>query len=73
MNTYLRFETGSEERVSVEYGPFPFVQMTYGDLRVGPDGEEFAYYSPDADEWRVLKEPGAWYSDVIIYDGSDAK
>lgn len=48
---YIRFECGTEGRASIEYGPFPFVQMTYQYLRVGPEGEHFAEFDPENDEW----------------------
>lgn len=65
---YLRFECGQEDRTSPEYGPFPFVQLTYDEVRVGPDGDSFASFSTEG-EWRTLQDPD-WYSDVMIYDKS---
>lgn len=62
----IRFEHGQEDRISKEYGPFPFVQLTYGELRTGPEGDPFAYYLEGA--WFLIdnedKDP---YTDVIIY------
>mgnify|MGYP001611948225 FL=1 len=66
----IRFEHGYEGRISKEYGPFPFVQLTYELLRVGPDGEDFAIYDGT---WHLTTssldenpDPEIW-SDVIIY------
>lgn len=66
----IRFECGQEDRVSSDYGPFEFVQLTYESLRIGPDGEQFATYCHG--NWRLDDgryrpgEAGPW-SDVIIY------
>lgn len=67
---YIRFETGQENRISQEYGPFPFVQMTYGSLRVGPDGEDFAYFNKVDEDWHLEPRFGPTapcWSDIIIY------
>jgi hypothetical protein len=71
----LRFECGVEDRVSEPFGPFPFAQLTYDALRVGPDGEIFAVFNPETQEWTLCatahegqpeKRP-VWWSDVVIY------
>jgi hypothetical protein len=67
MPTYLRFEFGQEDHISPVYGPFPFVQLTYELLRVGPDGEELAYFEDANNCWRV-RDSAEVYTDVIIYD-----
>lgn len=43
-NTFFHLECGSEDRFSLTYGPFEFVQLTYDSLRVGPDGDEVGYF-----------------------------
>ena len=63
----IRFERGQEDKVSEEYGPFPFVQLTYDSLRVGPDGDEFAAYDPEGYWFREGFRDMEKWSDVIIY------
>lgn len=75
MAVKIRFECGRDDRISHVYGPFEFVQLTYNYLRVGPDGDELAYYMDE--EWRftpaapehgiVAKDAAGLWSDVIIY------
>ena len=62
---FVRFECGSEDRMSGEYGPFPFVQLTYNELRVGPDDDGFAYFGGADGFWRVGDGKERW-SDVVI-------
>ena len=59
-----RFEGTKTDRASLEYGPYPFVQLTYDALCVGPDGEALAIYNGDS--WRVLGSDEPAYSDVVI-------
>lgn len=60
----------------VRFGPYEeFVQLTYQELRSGPDGDAVAWISP-AGEWRVWgdrseHDSGYWYSDVVITDRAD--
>lgn len=63
----IRFECGSEERFSQEFGPFEFVQLTYLELRVGPDGDTFAVYDEDRNRWVLNDDDLDTYSDVVIY------
>lgn len=65
-NVMVRFECGKEDRWSREYGPFDFVQLTYMELRVGPDGDPFAYYRVGEGMWVLLGED-VMYSDVVIF------
>ena len=60
----VRFECGSEDRVSGQYGPFSFVQLTYNTLRAGPDSDDLAYAGSDG-FWRVGDDRESW-SDVVI-------
>jgi hypothetical protein len=66
-NVMVRFETGQEDRISQEYGPFPFVQLTYNWLRVGPDGDDLAFFDFEEGDWLPNAEPAVKYSDVVIY------
>lgn len=57
-----------------------FLQLTYNLLRVGPHGDEFAYYDTERGAWRILgwlPSDGQWhemserasragYSDITI-------
>lgn len=63
--TYVRFERCQQDRVSKEMGPFPFVQLTYDLLRVGPEGEEIASFTSGF--WTRVGYAEEPWSDVIIY------
>jgi hypothetical protein len=70
--TMIRFECGQEDRISDEFGPFDFVQLTYNTLRVSPNGDELAHYADTPNEWRLWEHADQnWYSDVIIYDAGE--
>lgn len=71
MPVYVQFENGyvlvdPDMRHVRRLGPFPFVQLTYADLRVGPGGEEVAYYDRELDFWFLNDDVTTAYSDVII-------
>jgi hypothetical protein len=80
-NTYFRLECGQEDRISREFGPYDFVQITYSNLRVElNDDTVIAAYYDVAGEWKLNEEfldilgidavlSKSWYSDIIIYDG----
>jgi hypothetical protein len=59
----IRFENVHTEQIR-EVGPFEFAQLTYADLRVGPDGDEYA--SNRAGEWVIDSDQSVW-SDIIIH------
>ena len=59
----VQFETGQEDRQSDVFGPFEFVQLTYGSIRVGENGDEFL--AEHNDGWWVTQDGQKW-SDVII-------
>lgn len=80
---YITFECGQEDRI-FNAGKFDFAQLTYNELRIGPDGDTLARYYSEDDEWIILpndavirryphlaawRNERAWFSDVII--GSD--
>jgi hypothetical protein len=72
--TFVRFEKGREGKVGPTFGPYPFVQLTYHTLRVGPEGEDLAYMGKD-DDWYLTDEhtpvadrPSEGWSDIIIWD-----
>lgn len=66
MAVKIRFERGQEDRVSQDYGPYPFVQLTYEDLRVGPDGEHLASLLDGY--WHIGASIEEGWSDVVIWD-----
>jgi hypothetical protein len=63
----VRFERGQNDNVSSVYGPFPFVQLTYEELRVGPEGLTLAIYF---NGWWKIQRGGDEglqnWSDVVI-------
>lgn len=66
---FYRFERGAEDKWSEDIGPVPeFFQLTYEDLRIGPDGEIVAQF--DGGYWYDVR-PGAdkeypW-SDIVMW------
>ena len=42
---FFRPETGCEDRMGSTYGPFEFVQLTYGELRIGPNGDPVMFFA----------------------------
>jgi hypothetical protein len=62
--TFIRFEHGQDDRMSEVFGPFEFVQLTYGSLRVGPDGDIF--FATHANGLWITEDGEAW-SDVVIW------
>jgi hypothetical protein len=64
MNICVRFEYGQEDRVSEEFGPFPFVQLTYTALRVGEEGDEVLGTFAGG-LWHCSRD-GRSYSDVVV-------
>ncbi|WP_262267007.1 MULTISPECIES: hypothetical protein [Microvirga] len=64
-STYIRFETGREDRFSENHGPFEFVQATNGTIRVGSDGErEIAQFVDGL--WHTTDDGQTW-SDFVIF------
>lgn len=63
----IRFECGQEDRVGEDLGPFEFLQMTYGDLRVGPTGDEVLAYFDNG--WWITTDGQRW-SDFVIWGES---
>ncbi len=65
----VRFES-SERQESLEFGPFPFAQLTYDVLRIGDDGDTIAERDEDG-YWCGpfgFKDHGEQqWSDVIIW------
>ena len=64
---YVRFEDARTDIISDTFGPYPFMQLTYEALRVGPEGEPIAYMLPTG-EWAFQ---GLRYSDVVISTEGD--
>ncbi len=71
MSIFVRFEDPSSSRVSERFGPYPFIQLAYSALRVGPSGDVLAS-STKGKLWAPLNNKGhrvsnVSYSDVMIY------
>lgn len=76
--TMVRFESSKDDASSKAYGPFPFVQLTYTELRVGPDGDVFASIDDEEHLWHIETsgenlaaiphEDRRPWSDVVIYE-----
>lgn len=76
---YVRFERGRDGIVGPTFGPFPFAQVTYSTLRVGPDGDDLAYLNDDGD-WELRIGTSAplqlwtgtiYFSDFIVYEADN--
>lgn len=73
MKYYARFENvvdgNGHPAESVVAGPFDeFLQLTYGLLRSGPDGDIIADLIVDHSEHRGCWEyEGSMYSDIVLY------
>ena len=78
MTVKVHFSRPRDEAEGPTLGPFPWVQITYTELRVGPDGETLAML--DAGDWHLAVRSGgsAWkeigpdlaaepWSDIVIY------
>ena len=61
----IRFECGQEGRISKDFGPFPFVQATYEQIRVGPDGDAIACWNQNTGHWILTRNHTRW-SDFVI-------
>jgi hypothetical protein len=61
----IEFVHVAEGRVSEQMGPHPFVQLTYGSVRVGEEGEQFVadYVQPEG-LWRT--EDGQFWTDFTV-------
>ena len=46
-------------------GPYEFVQVTYDQIRVSPDGDAIAFMSPSSRLWYVFGDVNP-YTDVTI-------
>jgi hypothetical protein len=68
-NTYVRFECGNADRMSDEFGPFPYFQLTYLGIDVG-DGTSIGYFDASAGMWVCVLDEQK-YSDVIVYSGEE--
>lgn len=70
MPVFIRFERGRDGIVGPTYGPYDFVQITYGLVRASIDGQEteLAAHSQFDDDWTLLdhERDDTVFSDVII-------
>ncbi len=55
---YFRPETGYENRFGHAYGPFEWLQLTYSELRISPDGDSAMALSVDAGKWIFASNNG---------------
>ena len=54
MKYYARFERPRDDAYPILLGPFSdFLQLTYGDLRIGSDGATIAQFDAGADDWFI--------------------
>lgn len=69
-NVYIRFECPRDDVEGPILGPYPFVQVTYDELRVGPDGDVVAVLDESGD-WELTIGAGEYtgqrYSDFVVY------
>lgn len=69
MKTYVQFERGRDDVWGPLLGPFDWVQLTYGDLRIPEDGDTLAFFKKSG-EWELTDLAGEYagqvYSDLII-------
>lgn len=95
MNLYVRFErpsdcaewdeipasaTESEAPEQLTIGPFEWVQLTYNELRIAPEGDWVARFVKDA--WHLCPDERAQalgvpahpypFSDLVIFPGNPA-
>lgn len=64
----LRFERGRDDVMGPTYGPYEFIQFTYGNLRI-PEDRDLAFRN-NVGDWEICDggpHDGCHYSDVIIY------
>lgn len=78
----IRFECGSKDLMSEEYGPFEYAQITYTLLDIG-DGKFIALFDPETRLWYLndseksvdfaVKDLDIGWSDVVIFASESAK
>lgn len=54
-----------ERIVSIECEEF--VQVTYDEIRIGPEGDPIAQYMGNVGHWRKYDEPSEFYTDITIW------
>ena len=64
MAVYIRFEYGQQDRFSEKFGPYEFVQVTYGSVRVGDDGDTFL---AEFEEGLWVTQDGQKWSDFVVF------
>ena len=77
-NTFVRFEYGVEDQLTLDIGPYDYIQITYSWLR-DDEGEDIAVIDLKGNWYLVPKmakkyncKEGPW-SDVIIFAGLKRK
>ena len=63
----VRFEAPAQGRQSPAFGPYPYAQLTYDELRAGPGAKLLASYNPDSEAW-TLRQGAAdeTWTDVVV-------
>jgi len=64
---YIQFEYGQEDRISEEFGPFPFIQLTYDMVRTGEDGDDHIATMDPTDQTWVCHRDDNRYSDFVVF------
>lgn len=73
MSVYIRFERGRDDVIGPTYGPYDFIQVTYGLVRASRNGEETELATADKQDdgdWVLVdsERNETVFSDFIIYD-----
>lgn len=63
---WVNFSHATDESVDGRNeGPYDFVQITYEQVRVSPDGDAIAFMSPSSKLWYIYGDPTP-YTDVTV-------
>lgn len=74
-NLYIRFDRGRDDVSGPVFGPYEYVQQTYQDLRISPDGETLAQWFAPAGEWFIVdggEHNDEFYSDYVVFASDEA-
>lgn len=70
-NVYLRFEYRAYDKTSATFGPYAYIQLTYGNIHAQP-ADETQDIEEDIAGWDSIRhlweaKDGHFYSDVIFF------